>query len=554
DVCSSDLSWILKTIAALGALSLALAFVLPYGVSIQMTVYLLIPALLAGSIAGPILWWKGVAEARYYTVAWLGLQIGATAFLLYRVGVLPASFVTQYGLQVGSAMEAILLSIAIADRIYRERIDHLEAQSRIIQEASERQQIERQLLQQATHSAVTRLPNRALFENKVQTLISDHPDKQFMLCLIHLGRFHEIDKTLGHDNADRLLLKVASALNDFCATLEGVLVLEETDSGQRFHLANTEGVTLALLLRHQGALKVDERVSRLEARIRERIEFDHLTLDLGAKVGVAHYPFHARNSSGLIRKAHIALDNSSSGHACVSFYTKELDPYNERRLTLMAELDKAINQDALELYFQPQMDLASGRIMGVETLLRWVHPEHGFVPPDEFVVLAERTGIITPLTRWVLRQALAARDQVLQAGHALHFSINVSAVNLREPDFARFTAHLLLQHAVPPNEVTLEITETAMMSNALQAQQELSLLSRVGVQLSVDDFGTGYSSLSYIRKLPINEIKIDKSLIFDLTSRADDQVVVKTTLDMCHNLGYRVVAEGVENQEIQDIL
>lgn len=549
------IAMIFKVLTGLGALSLVLAFFLPYAYATRIALALTFPTALVLLTVGPLLWWRGVAEARYYTIAWAVLQIGASLTILYKTGVIPATFFSVYGLQLGSAMEAVLLSMAIADRVYRERSDRVRAQERILREIEERRLIEQRLLEQATHSAVTGLPNRVLFENRMAPLIQQHMDQQFLVCLIHLSRFHEIDKTLGHDNADRLLQQVGREFNDFCSTLEGIVLLEKTPQGQRHYLANFEGVTLALLLRQRGPIGPEEtRIARLAEVVSSPVQLNHLTLDLGAQIGVAQFPFHARTTDGLIRKAQIALDHASGDNIRVSCYSRDLDFYNERRLTLMSELDKAIRQDALELHFQPQLSLKTQQVVGVETLLRWRHPEHGMIPPDEFVVLAERTGLITPLTRWVLKHTLLARAQLLQAGLNCHFSINISAMNLRETDFALEVSELLRKHRVAPRDITLELTETAMMSNPTQARRELAKLSQIGIRLSIDDFGAGYSSLSYIKRLPLDEIKIDKSLIFDLTTKPDDQIIVKTTVEMCHNLGYQVVAEGVENQEIMDIL
>lgn len=524
--------------------------------SLMISAYLTIPCSVLLLVTGPVLWWRGVREARFFTFAWVGLSLGILSTMLYKTGALTESFLTTYGVQIGSALEAMLLSIAIVDRIYRERNDRVAAHRRSIKDAEERLSAEHQLVLQATHNVVTGLPNRILFENRIRELISASAPQPFMVCLVHLSRFHEIDKTLGHDNADRLLCQIATRLSRFCSSLEDAVALE-TRLAVPVCLASTEGVTMGLLLKTPQPIAkeaLDVRLGRLDAETRQSVQFDHLTLDPGAKIGVVRFPDDAKELEDLMRKAHIALDTAAQQQEHLTFYDESFDVYNERRLTLMAELDKAISLDGLDLHFQPQLDLKQNRIIGVETLVRWKHPEYGFIPPDEFVTLAERTGIITPLTRWVIRNTLKALQQATSAGFPLQFSINISAVNLKEPDFAQQVASLLQEFKVRPHDIMLELTETAMMDNPVRASEELCRLKKIGVQLSIDDFGTGYSSLSYIKKLPIDEIKIDKSLVFDLTSSADDQVIVKTTLEMAQNLGYRVVAEGVENQEMLDIL
>lgn len=528
--------------------------------SLMVSAYLTIPCAVLLLVTGPVLWWRGVREARFFTFAWVGLSLGILSTMLYKTGALTESFLTTYGVQIGSALEAMLLSIAIVDRIYRERNERLAAHRRSIKDAEERLSAEHQLVLQATHNVVTGLPNRILFENRIRELIGAAPAQPFMVCLVHLSRFHEIDKTLGHDNADRLLCQIATRMSRFCSSLPDAIALE-TRLGAPICLASTEGVTMGLLLKYPGEKDgltkedaLDPRLGQLDAETRQSVQFDHLTLDPGAKIGVVRFPNDAKELEELMRKAHIALDTAAQNQEHLTFYNESFDVYNERRLTLMAELDKAISLDGLDLHFQPQLDLKQNRIIGVETLVRWKHPEYGFIPPDEFVTLAERTGIITPLTRWVIRNTLKALQQVTSAGFPLQFSINISAVNLKEPDFAQQVAAMLQEFNVRPHDIMFELTETAMMDNPVRASEELCRLKKIGVQLSIDDFGTGYSSLSYIKKLPIDEIKIDKSLVFDLTSSADDQVIVKTTLAMAQNLGYRVVAEGVENQEMLDIL
>ncbi|GAA3957966.1 hypothetical protein GCM10022278_15580 [Allohahella marinimesophila] len=524
--------------------------------SLMTSAYLTIPVSVMLLLTGPVLWWRGVREARFFTFAWVGLSIGILSTMLYKIGFLSESFLTTYGVQIGSALEAMLLSIAIVDRIYRERNDRVAAHRRSIRDAEERLSAEHQLVLQATHNVVTGLPNRVLFEKRIRELITADASQPFMVCLIHLSRFHEIDKTLGHDNADRLLCQIATRLSTFCVSLQDSITLESRQ-GSQVCLASTEGVTMGLLLKNiavteDGAL--DARLLQLDAEVRQSVQFDHLTLDPGAKIGIVRFPADAKELEDVMRKAHIALDMAGQAQDNLAFYDESFDVYNERRLTLMAELDKAISHDGLDLHFQPQLDLKRNRIIGVETLVRWKHPEYGFIPPDEFVTLAERTGIITPLTRWVIRNTLKAHSELTAGGFPLQFSINISAVNLKEPDFAQQVAFMLEEFGVRPQDIMLELTETAMMDNPIRASEELFRLKKIGVLLSIDDFGTGYSSLSYIKKLPIDEIKIDKSLVFDLTSSTDDQVIVKTTLEMAQNLGYRVVAEGVENQEMLDIL
>ena len=279
-----------------------------------------------------------------------------------------------------------------------------------------------------------------------------------------------------------------------------------------------------------------------------------MMLELDPAIGVSTFPENGRDASTLIRHANVALETAEKSDRKLDYYQPEQDRYNARRLTLMSELKQAISNNHLSLYFQPKIDLNSNSVVGLEALIRWHHQRFGFVRPDEFIPIAEQTGIIKPLTRWVVKEALRVQQELLGEGHDIDISINISAKNLREEDFVSFISEALDSNQKHTNKITIELTETSMMEDPLKALQVLEDLSQPGVRLSIDDFGTGYSSLAYIKKLPANEIKIDKSLVFDLTSSSDDQVIIKTTIEMCHRLGFTVVAEGVESQHIVDIL
>ena len=225
-----------------------------------------------------------------------------------------------------------------------------------------------------------------------------------------------------------------------------------------------------------------------------------------------------------------------------------------RHLTLSGELKRAIEENQLTLYFQPKVDVATRDVTGVETLLRWQHPEHGFVPPDEFIMLAERTGLIGKLTEWVLESAIAQCGRWRQAGLALDVSINLSVRNLQDGELPRLVAALLRKYSVPAASLVLEITESAIMADPECARTVIDSLHDLGLKLSIDDFGTGYSSLGYLKRLPVHEIKIDKSFVIDMLESDSDRVIVKSTVDLAHNLGLSVVAEGVENNETLDAL
>jgi EAL domain-containing protein (putative c-di-GMP-specific phosphodiesterase class I) len=220
----------------------------------------------------------------------------------------------------------------------------------------------------------------------------------------------------------------------------------------------------------------------------------------------------------------------------------------------MSELREAIKNDELELHYQPKIDLDSGTVSGFEALVRWVHSKRGFIPPDEFIPMAEETGVIAQLSRWVLRNATQQSAEFAAAGYALGVSINLSANDLLHKGLAEEVGTLLEEYRVSPARITLEVTESAMMRDPEQAMQSITRISKTGVKFSIDDFGTGYSSLAYLKKLPVAEIKIDKSFVRDMQQDNDDATIVQSTIDLAHNLGLSVVAEGVENREIMRLL
>jgi len=288
--------------------------------------------------------------------------------------------------------------------------------------------------------------------------------------------------------------------------------------------------------------------------MRKHFEFKEMSIDIGARLGVALFPEHGKDLNTLVRRALVAMENADKNATHLTMYSPELDPYSPRRLALMGELSQAIDADALFLYFQPQVDIEQNSVIGIEALARWKHPDHGFIPPDEFIPLAEKTGLTRKLTRWVLNKALEQCAFLISQGIEISISVNLSAQNLHEANFVTRVKSLLAKHKVPPNFLMLELTETAVMLDPNHAQDVLTQLSNEGIRSSIDDFGTGYSSLSYIKKLPIDEVKIDKSFIMDMVNDKDDSVIVDTTLHMSHNLGLRVVAEGVESEEILSAL
>ncbi len=542
-----------KVISALALGCIIASLFVDYAYSIRISVLFAIPSYLFLLALGPLMWGKSGQSAHYYTVAWSLLTAGTTITALNGAGAIPNSFISEYGMQIGSALEATLLTVALAARLYREREDKLSAQESTIHEHKERLQTEMKLVHQALHHPVTKLPNRACFEMLINDSVRRRKNGSFAVCLLNLTRFHEINKTLGHNNADLLIQETARLINKTVQALPGIQIAENNDNNP-FYAFSFEGATFGVLLDIASAEQTKEIVTSVIDELYHPIEFKGMLMELAPAIGVSFFPENGREASTLIRHANVALESAETNDRKLAYYQPEQDKYNARRLTLMSELKQAISNNQLTLYFQPKINLNTNTVVGLEALIRWKHHRFGFVRPDEFIPIAEQTGIIKPLTRWVVKRSLEVQKELLAEGHDLDISINISAKNLREDDFIPFIAEALKSNPDHIDKITIELTETSMMEDPLKALQVLNELSQSGVKLSIDDFGTGYSSLAYIKKLPADVIKIDKSLVFDLTNNSDDQVIIKTTIEMCHRLGFTVVAEGVESQSIVDIL
>jgi EAL domain-containing protein (putative c-di-GMP-specific phosphodiesterase class I) len=282
--------------------------------------------------------------------------------------------------------------------------------------------------------------------------------------------------------------------------------------------------------------------------------YEDLELEVSATIGVSVAPSHGRDASTLLRRADVAMYAAKNTAAGVAAYGENLDEHSPRKLALVGELRSVIENEGLELHYQPKVEMATGRVIGVEALVRWPHPVEGLVPPDEFVPIAERTGLIGPMTDFVLRTALAQCRQWGEAGHHLSVAVNLSARSLLDADLVDDLARVLAASGVEASKLVLEITETSVMSDAEYAMQVLNRLSSMGITLAMDDFGTGYSSLSYLKRLPVDEVKIDKSFVLNMQHDENDAVIVRSIIDLAGNLGLRVVAEGVETTNTWDAL
>lgn len=390
---------------------------------------------------------------------------------------------------------------------------------------------------QALHDSLTDLPNRTLFHDRVHQALAaarrEHVPAAVMI--MDLDRFKEVNDTLGHASGDELLKQVGLRLR---------ATLRESDTVAR--LGGDEfGVLLPKVVDAEAAVAV---ARKLRTTLEEPFTIHGLALQMEASIGIALFPEHGADVQSLLQRADVAMYVAKEHPSGCEVYARERDAYSPDRLTLLTELRRAIDRGELMLHYQPKADLRSGEIQGVEALVRWQHPQRGMIPPDEFIPPAQKTGVIAPLTLFVLDEALRqCRTWSLQ-GLDLCVAVNLSTRNLLDIHLPDRIGELLARWEVSPELLELEITESTILADPVRAMQVLSRLDEMGVRIAIDDFGTGYSSLAYLKRLPVDELKIDKSFILGMDESENDAVIVRSTIDLGRNLGLRVVAEGVETQ------
>ena len=391
---------------------------------------------------------------------------------------------------------------------------------------------------QALHDPLTGLPNRTLFHDRVSQALTEaqREEVQLAVLMIDLDRFKEINDTLGHASGDRLLQEVGARLLN---------TLRASDS-----IARLGGDEFGLLLPGTCATSVIDVVERIREAVDRPCVLDGLSVSVEASVGIAFFPDHGADVNLLLQRADVAMYVAKEGNSGYAVYNADDDRHEPKRLTLVGELRTAIDERQLMLYYQPKVELRSGRVTGVEALVRWRHPQRGIVMPDEFIPVAQETGLIKPLTLYVIDEALRQCQAWCRDGHELAIAVNISPRSLIDVEFPADVARLLGRWDVAPELLELELTEGAIVADPERATLVLERLSGMGVRLAVDDFGTGYSSLAYLKRLPIDEIKIDRSFVTNMTSSKDDAVIVRSTIDLGRNLGLDVVAEGVEDAEV----
>ncbi|MBY0243509.1 MAG: EAL domain-containing protein [Burkholderiaceae bacterium] len=405
---------------------------------------------------------------------------------------------------------------------------------------------EQEIRRLAYWDTLTNLPNRAQFVLHLQEAIDaarKHDTAAFVL-MMDLDRFKHVNDVMGHSFGDALLRQVAERLQLTLANRRNITA----------QVARLGGDEFAVLL-PDCDLELAQMVAReLLQSLEIPLALEDQMVDIGAGMGIAGYPLHGDDPEQLMSLVEVAMYTAKQRTEGAVVYDAAFDKSSAQSLSLLTELRNAIERNEFRLFVQPKIALGTGQVVGAEALVRWVHPERGNVFPDQFIPFAEQTGFIRVLTRWMMEQSAMLSQQLASLGIHLKLSVNLSTRDLMDQDLPVKFADVLARHQLAPSAFCLEITESAIMDDPVRAQQTLERLHLMGLDLSIDDFGTGYSSLAYLKRLPVNELKIDKSFVLNMEHDIGDTKIVRSTIDLGHNMGLRVVAEGIESEAVWRLL
>ncbi len=438
--------------------------------------------------------------------------------------------------QDGSEFELALQIIPVEDG---ETLTHWVAFARNITD-EKRQML--QLRHLTTHDVLTDLPNRVYVADRLENAIeaARRVSSSVALLLMDLDRFKDVNDTFGHHSGDQLLRQVAVRLQNVAHSSDIVGRLGGDEFAVVLHDADTQSAASA--------------AKEILQSLQQPFAIEGHLLEVSASIGIAMYPAHGSDARTLLRRADMAMYAAKAAQSGYTFHRDEYDSRSPDDLSLVVEMRTAIERNEFELYYQPKLHLRSGLVTRAEVLIRWNHPQRGLLAPGAFIPVAERTGIIRAITDWVFDHAMQQAKTWQDQGAPLHLAVNVSAKSLQEQTLPAKVHSLLSKWSLDPRFIKLEITESSIMADPAHALAILSMLQSLGIRLSIDDFGTGYSSLIALRQLPIDEIKVDKSFVMGMTSNDADAAIVRTVIDLAHNLEKQVCAEGVENQETWDKL
>jgi len=392
----------------------------------------------------------------------------------------------------------------------------------------------------ARHDALTGLPNRVLLREEAQRLIMRLNGDAMALILMDLNEFKEVNDTLGHFAGDQLLRQVGERLAGF--TTESTLV------------TRLGGDEFAILRSQADAVTAEQLAMRVGESLRRPFLVSGMTLEIDASMGIALAPLHAADYDGLLQRADSAMYAAKRNHTGIAMHTREQEADNSQKLALASDLRRAIEGGQLSLYYQPKATLRTGDVSGVEALVRWKHPDRGMISPDQFIPLAERSGLINLLSMWVLKTALRQVADWKRMGLVMPVSVNLSArdlIDVRLPDEIEAALH---EANVASELLEVEITESVLTADPARARAIVTRIGELGPTTTIDDFGAGYSSLAYLKNLPVHALKIDRSFVLGMTDNEHDATIVHAVVDLAHNLGLRVVAEGAEDMAVWERL
>ncbi|MDB6062653.1 MAG: bifunctional diguanylate cyclase/phosphodiesterase [Verrucomicrobiaceae bacterium] len=411
---------------------------------------------------------------------------------------------------------------------------------RILRYSLDRKEHEREISQRMQFDPLTGLPNRLLFRDRLEHAVVRAQKESSLLALLHvdLDGFRRVNESFGHSNGDELIQIMAERI---------LTCVRKTDSVARI---GSDEFTIVLedVRNLHDVIAVAEKIA---PSLSQPYQIADASLVLGASIGIAVYPEAGQTADTLMRNAELARQQAKSIRGTqFHFYTEQMNLDARNQIHLEAELRRALRRNEFELFYQPRVELESGELVGVESLIRWRHPQRGLLAPSDFIPLAEETGLIVPIGYWTIQQACRdMRELEQKSGRTLDIAINLSLKQLQDEKFSEIASRLLLESKIDLHRVEFELTETAILTNAEQTYQSMLALSQLGVSFSLDDFGTGYSSFAHIQRLPISALKIDRSFVRNLPQNTDDAIIVKAIINLAHSLQLRVIAEGAETLE-----